>query len=287
MPRVQVVTDSTADIPADVAAELGIIVVPCLVHLGAETYRDGVDLSRQAFYASLVAAPPFPQTAPPPLGAFVEAYRQAAAHAEQVVAIHLAAKWSALYNVAQLAREMLPELLITLIDSQQVSFCVGMLAVAAARAAQEGKDAQAVAALVNDMLPRLRLWAVLRDLRYLHRSGRVGWVASFLGTVLQVNPVILVHQARVEPAARVRTRTRALAHMITLLESYGPPESLAVIHVNAREEAEQTACQLSERFAIPTPPLVEAGLILSAHAGPGAVGVACLSGRSQRRAIPA
>ncbi len=280
MPRVQVVTDSTADIPADMAAALGIIVVPCLVHLGAETYRDGVDFSHQAFYARLAAAPPFAHTAPPPLGAFVEAYRQAAARAEQIVAIHLAAKWSALYNVAQLARDMLPELPITLIDSQQVSFCVGMLAVAAARAAQEGKDAAEIAALASDMIPRLRLLAVLRDLRYLHRSGRVGWVASFLGTMLQVNPVILVHQARVEPVAKVRAHTRALAHMTNLLELYGPLESLAVVHVDAREEATQIAARLSERFAIPAPLVIEAGLILGAHAGPGAVGVACLSGHS-------
>lgn len=275
MARIRVVTDSTADIPAQVAADLGITVVPCYVHFGRQTFLDGIDLAYDDFLARLRQSPPFPTTAPPPVGVFAEAYRAAAQEADQIIAIHLASALSGLYNVARLAIEMLPELNITLIDSRQLSMCTGWLAIMAARAVREGSSLEEIVALLHSAIPRLRLLAVVRDLRYLQRSGRVSWATGMLGTMLQIKPLILVQDGRVNPVERVRTYDRALRRLEETLLSYGPLQELAVLHVGALDVAKQIASDLAPQVGF-MPLIAEAGVIVGAHTGPETVGVACV-----------
>jgi DegV family protein with EDD domain len=275
MARIRVVTDSTADIPAQIVADLGITVVPCHVHFGKQTFLDGVDLRHDEFLSRLRQAPPFPKTAPPPTGVFVEAYRAAAQEADQLIAIHLSSALSGLYNVARLAIEMLPELTITLLDSRQISMCTGWLVIMAARAARAGASAAEIVALVQSATPRLRLLAVVCDLHYLQRSGRVNWVTGMLGTMLQVKPLILVQDGQVKPVERVRSYDKALLRLEETLLSYGPLQELAVIHLGAPDVAGRIAADLAPRVGF-VPLITEAGVIIGAHAGPEAVGVACV-----------
>jgi len=279
MARIKIVTDSTADIPPHIAAGLGIRVIPCQVHFGTSTYRDGVDLTRVEFYARLKQAPPFPQTSPPPVGVFAETYRQVAAEADHIISVHLASNLSALYGVAHLAMEMVPEISITLIDSRQVSMGAGWLAIAAARAVREGKTLDQVLEAVQDMIPRLRLVAVIQDLQYLRRSGRVGWASSLLGTMLQIKPLIVVQDGNINLAEKIRTRARSLDRLIGCVLSYQPLEELAILHVDAFQMAQQIADRLSSHF--PGFPLLvaDAGITVGSHAGPGAVGAACVLAR--------
>lgn len=276
MPRIGIVTDSTADIPPDIAAELDITVIPCHVHFGKVTYRDGVDLTHQELYARLAQAPPFPTTSQPPVGVFVETYRHLAEKVDHIISIHLASNLSALYNVARLASEMTPEIDITLIDSRQISMCTGWLAIAAAKAARDGRELSEIVGMVKDMVPRLRLLASVRDLQYLHRSGRVGWTSAMLGTILQIRPLVLVKDGSVALLEKARTESKSLSRLVELVLSYSPLQEITVLHANAPQAATEVAERLS--VALPDYPLmiVEAGVTVGSHAGPGAVGVACL-----------
>ena len=273
MPKIGIVTDSTADIPADVAAELGIVVIPCLVHVGQETYLDGVDLTNSELTNLLRQGPPFPRTAPPPIGAFVEAYRRLA-EAEHVISIHLASNLSTLYNEARLATEMVPEIDVTLVDSRQLTMCSGWLAIAAARAARDGASRDEVIDLVQGMIPRLRLVALVDDLRHLVRSGRVGWASALMGGALRIKPIFSIQEGEIALAERTRTRGKAIARLAERAAAYGPLEEATVLHLGAPKSAAELARQVAQH--LPGYPLriAEAGITIGAHAGPGCVGLA-------------
>lgn len=274
MARLGILTDSTADIPPDLAAELDITVISCLVHLEKRTFLDGVDLTQQALCEMLRHGPPFPTTAPPPVGAFVEAYRKLAGEVDHIVSIHLASRLSALYNVARLASEMVPEVGITLIDSQQISMATGWLAIAAARAARERKALHEVLEIVHGMIPRLGMCAFIQDLQYLHRSGRVDWASALIGAILKVKPLIAIEKGQVNLVEKVRTASQAARRLVEFATARGPLEEAMVIHLGAERDAEEVADRLSALSPGYRVRIAEAGATIGTHAGPGAVGVA-------------
>lgn len=274
MARIAIVTDSTSDIPHDLAAGMGITVVPCQVHLEKRTFWDGVDLTHQELAYLLRHGPPFPTTAPPPVGVFMETYRRLAQESSHIISVHLASSLSVLYNVAKLAAEMVPEANINLVDSRQVSMGTGWLVLAAARAAREGATPAAIMDMVRDMIPRLRLYAYIDDIQYLRRSGRVGWASALLGAMFKIKPLIGVQGGRVELVEKCRTAARALERLIELVAAHGPLQEIAVLHLAAQDIAAEVADRLSG--LLPGHPILitEAGSTIGTHAGPGAVGVA-------------
>jgi len=269
-----VVTDSTADIPSEVARRLDITVIPCQIHMHGRTYLDGVDISRQELFAHMRRGEMF-TTSQPPVGVFAEAYRRALAARRQVVAIHLGAAFSGLHSTACVAaRDVDPER-ITVVDSQQVSMCLGWLAVQAAEMAQQGALPGDILTHVRGMIPRLRLFALIDDLRFLYHGGRVGAISAMVGQLLAIKPVVQVRQGRVDVVAKVRSLSRGLDYLRQAAEGLGALERLAILHA----DASALALELGTRLAGLVPPgqwfTTEAGAIISAHAGPGAVGFAC------------
>jgi DegV family protein with EDD domain len=277
--RVKVVTDSASDIPADIARELGITIVPCNVHFGERTYRDGVDLSGEEFLNRMATSPILPTTSQPAVGVFEEAYRRLAQETDQIVSINLPKKLSATYNSALLAAQALPELEIVILDSTQVCMAQGWLAIIAARAARQGMGLAEIVALVEDTIPRLRLIALLDTLEYVRRGGRIGKASALLGTLLNVKPLIQVLDGEALPLENVRTRQKALRRLVEIVGDLGPLQEVAVMHANAPATVQQLVEMLAP-FHPPDRILVgQVGAILGTHAGPGAVGVACVVGR--------
>ncbi len=276
MRKVKVVTDSTADIPEKLTAELEITVVPCNVHFGLETYRDGIDLSKEEFYAKLKLSPTLPTTSAPAAGLFEATYKELARQTDQIISIHLAGALSAIYSSACLGAEAVSEAEIALVDSGQVSMGLGWLVIAAARAAQEGRSLAQIVALVEDMRPRVRLFAALDTLEYLRKGGRVSKTVAALGTLLNIKPMVEVRDSAVLPLERVRTRRKSIQRLIELTAELGPLEELAVLHSNAPQEAGR----LVEEISFLHPPerilIAEAGVIIGTHAGPNGLGVACV-----------
>ncbi len=275
--EIGIVTDSAADLPPALARQWDITVIPCLISFGSETYRDEVELPRQAFYQRLRAAKILPTTSAPSVGTFVEAYRELGRRTRTIISIHVASALTNIYNVARLAAESLPELNIHLVDSRQISMCTGILALTAARLADEGMSAGDIIARLQELLPRLRLVAALDTLEYLHRGGRVSWVASMLGSLIDLKLVVELKDASLRLLDKVRGRRKSLQRMIQHVLASGPLERVALLHTDAPEDA----AEVRRLFAPYAPPSgiieTEAGATIGTHAGPGAVGFCILT----------
>jgi len=276
MPEVRVVTDSASDIPPAMARELGITVVPCNVHFGQRTYRDGVDLSSDEFFAELARSPVLPTTSQPSVGVFEETYRRLAEETDQIISIHLPEKLSVTLNSARLAAQALPEIEIAIVDSGQVSMSQGWLAVMAARAARQGRKLADIVALVREAIPRLRLVAMLDTLEYIHRGGRIGRVAAMLGTLLKVKPLVQVLHGEALPLENARTRRGALRRLVEIAADMAPFEELAVMHARAPTLAQELAGMLAHLHPPERIVVSQVGAILGTHVGPGAVGICCV-----------
>jgi DegV family protein with EDD domain len=274
---VRVVTDSTADIPTDMVAALGIAVVPSYVVFGSESYREGVELTKQQFYAKLRTTRVIPTTAAPPPAVYEEIYRGLARETDEIVSIHLASRYSGLFSSAAVAARDISGARIKVVDSEQVTMGYGWMVVAAAESAQSGASMEEIVALVEGMKPRSQVLAVLDTLEFLHRGGRVGWIRAMIGTLLRIKPIIEVRQGEVNLLERARTLQRSLGRLLERVQALGPLERAIVLHTDAPDLAQSVADEL--RIAVPgwDPLIHQAGVTIASHAGPGAVGIACVT----------
>ena len=244
---------------------------------GTESYRDGVELSRQQFYEKLVSTRVIPSTAAPPPAIYQEVYRQLAEETEEMVSIHLASRYSGIYNSAAVAAQDVIGARIAVIDSDQVTMGYGWLVIAAAEAAQRGASYDEIVDLVQGMKPRTRVLAALGTLEYLHRGGRVDWIRAMVGTLLRIKPIVEVRMGEINLVERARTLGRSLGRLLVLVQDLGPLERAIVLHTNAPDLASRFADEL-QRVNPDWKRLIEqAGVTIASHAGPGAVGVACVT----------
>ena len=269
---VAVVVDSTADIPKHLREELNISVVPLTILFGKEAFLDGVELSNDQFYSRLVEGNIHPTTSQPSPGAFVEVYENLAQDHEGIISIHLSGHLSGTVRSAQQAIEMGPNVPIRVIDSGSVSMGIGFLGIEAARMAQAGKSLDEIATHIESLTPKIRLWAVLDTLKYLERGGRIGRTRAFLGTLLNVKPMIQI-RGEVLPSEQVRTHKKAIARMVDLASAEAPYRQLAVLYSTGEHYAEELANQLAAIH--PRDQIIVSQLtgVIGVHGGPGVVGV--------------
>lgn len=274
---IRIVTDSTAHLPAELAAQLGVQVVPVYVNFGQESLKEGPELSVEAFYDRLSRDQFFPKTSQPSVGDFLEVYRPAHEAGDEIVSIHVAGKLSGTVASAHAAAEMLGDARISVVDSQSVSLGLGLQVIEAARAAAGGSPRQEIVRRVEEISGRINLIFVLDTLEYLRRGGRIGRGAALLGGLLNVKPLLEVRDGEVQPLERARSRRRALHRVQELVAERNPerrPLHLAVIHALAPEDAGQLEAQLRQAFPIIESYQAQIGAAVGAHAGPNAVGVA-------------
>lgn len=279
MPSVKIVTDSLADIPPALLNELDITTVPCIVRFGNQEFRDRIDLSLNEFYQRLAESPTLPSTSQPAVGVFEETYRQLAETTDAILSIHLTGALSGTLNTARLAAQNISNVKIELVDSQQVTMALGWLVILAARAARAGYPLAKIKAIVEDAIPRVHLVAMLDTLEYAQRGGRLGKAKALVGTLLNVKPLLSVEHSEVVPVENVRTQKRALERLAEIVLGSGPIQELAVIHAAAEDQAKKLRQMLAETFPEDRIILTEAGPVLAAHVGPGAVGIAWLTGK--------
>lgn len=279
MNRVRIVTDSIADIPVDLTAELDISVVPCLVHVGQDTYLDGVDLSPQAFYEKLAASPELPRTSQPPLSSFVDTYRRLLDedNSDGILSIHVGRRFSGVVNAAWAAAQMLPEpSRVEVIDSEQLSMGQGWSVIEAARMAKAGASRAEISRAVQALLPRLRVAAMIDTLDNLYKGGRISVISATLGTVLQVKPLLHVERGVVTVFDKVRIRAKALGRLVNHIRAWGQLTEVAVLHTGAEELAEDLAGMLQDLAPAQSIIIEPAGSALATHLGLGAVGACAL-----------
>ena len=274
--KIAVVTDSTSDLPHELAEEHGIRIIPQVLIMGTKTWRDGVDIDPPAFYELLQTSPDFPASSQPSVADFREAFEELAKDADGIAAILVSDELSGTINSARMAKESLPDVPIEIVDTRSVSVQLGFIAIAAARAAAAGADLQTVADTARAMIGKVGVYFVVDTLEYLHRGGRIGAAARLFGTALNLKPLLAIKDGMVHPVTKVRSRRKALATLFQLLdEELAGKEGIhmAVLHVAAPEEAARLADQLVERFHPVEMLHTECGPVVGTHAGPGTVGV--------------
>jgi DegV family protein with EDD domain len=280
--RVAVVTDSTAYLPAGVAAERGIRVVPLEVRLGERVGREGVDVDAAELSAALARQLDV-QTSRPAPAEFAACYREALdAGADHVVSVHLSRELSGTWDAARLAAEEIGGDRVRVVDSRATGMGLGYAVLAAADAADAGASGAAVEAAAADVAARCRLFFSVETLDRLRRGGRIGTAAALVGTALAVKPLLHVEQGRIVPLEKVRTTARATQRLVELaVKAAGDrPVDLAVHHLGAAARAEDVAARLRERLPDITRLLVsEVGAVIGAHVGLGLLGVVVVPSR--------
>lgn len=273
---IKIVTDSTCDLPPELIERYGILIIPMVITIGDRAYVDGVDITREEYYARLPQLTTLPSTAASSVGAFEAVYRQCG-NAE-IVSIHIASKLSGVMNVARIAAEASRQR-VTLIDSQQTSMALGWQVVVAAETAATGGALENVVAAVASIQKRVRLLALLDTLDYLRRGGRANALEAVFGDFLQIKLLIEVADGAVISLAKLRTHSRGIDKLAEYAEQAAPLERLAVIHVNNLEGARLMAQRLAHCLLPTAGPVIiaDATAVVGTHAGPGAVGVATVS----------
>lgn len=273
MPQVRIVTDSASDIPADLVADLGIIVVPLSISFGDMVYLDGVDLDAAQFYRLLATDPHFPRTSQPSVGRFEEVYTRLRDEGAEVVSIHLAAGLSGTLGAAKSAASNVEGLQIQFVDSLGASMIEGELVIAAARLAAEGLPAPEIAARIEAMRPSVYGLIMLDNLAHLQRGGRIGRAQSLLGTLLSVKPIVEVARGEVNPVQRVRTAAKALQELASDARARQPLAGLRILHSDAPKLVEHLLPLLRPLAPDGTVPAQLLGPVVGVHVGAGAIGV--------------
>jgi DegV family protein with EDD domain len=278
---VKIVTDSTCDLPQALLEKYGITVIPLYVNFGPQSYLDGIELSRRQFYEMLARSDAFPTTAVPGLPAFSKVYEDLAAQgADQILSVHIASTLSATCDVARKAAEQTESIPVTVFDARQVTVGTGLAVIAAAEAAREGKAVSDIVSLLEDMVPRIHSYAALDTVEFLRRSGRLTAIQYGLSTVLDIKPLIMMHNGELG-SERVRTGAACIRRMIELVTDLGRLEQLALVHTNAPRKAEELYNQTRHLFPSDEAPLsVEVTPIIGAHVGPNAVGMVAVAERA-------
>jgi DegV family protein with EDD domain len=274
--RVAIVTDSASDLDPARAKALGIAVVPLVVSFGAETFKAGVDISTEEFWARMTAPEaPFPKTAASSPGDFQAAYERLFAEgAEAIVSIHVAGTLSGTIKSAEVARGLMAGREIHIVDSMSASMGQGLLAELGADMAGRGLSATDIAATVTARREDIGVFLALDTLEYLKRGGRISGTQAAIGTLLSVKPIIKIADGLVETVDRVRTRGKARERVIELLCAR-PIERLSVLHTtNAGVEAFIPELEAHVAGGV-DPAAVSVDLVgpsVGPHLGPGCVG---------------
>ncbi len=279
MSRVAIFTDSASDLDPALAAADGISIVPLLVTFGSETYKAGVEMSSATFWERMVAPDaPFPKTAAASPGEFKDAFEAAfAAGAEAIVSVNVAGTLSGAIKSAQIARDMLPDREIHVVDSQSASMAQGILASLGVELEVEGRSAGEIAERLEARTPDMRVYVALETLAYLKKGGRISGPAAAIGTLLSVKPIIRVKDGEVDTVDKVRTRSKARERLIELITER-PIERLAILHTVSPDVAAFRDEVLARAPAL-DPASVTIGLVgpsVGPHLGPGCVGAAVL-----------
>lgn len=284
MPKVAIVTDSTANIPQNLLTSLSITQIPLQLIWGEDTYRDGIDITALEFYTRLKDAKVMPTSSQPSPAAFQQVYTGLLEQGYDIVSLHISSKLSGTLDSAIQAKNMIGSDRIALVDSRTTSMALGFSALVTARAAMDGASLEECQKLAEHAVANTGVIFVVSTLEFLHRGGRIGGASAFLGTAIGLKPILTVRDGLVDAKEKVRTMKKALNRLTDILvERVGNESSLrlATIHANAPLEAENLLDDVLHRFkdgVIKESLVSDVSPVIGTHAGPGTVGLTYLTG---------
>jgi DegV family protein with EDD domain len=280
--KISIVTDSTAYIPQNLVDQYQISVIPLSLHWDEVVYLDGIDIQPDEFYRRLAKSKTMPTTSQATVAAFKQVFDRLAGEGREILTVTLSSKLSGTMDSAVQARaEMPPEARIELVDSLSISAGQEMMVLAAARLAEQGASLAECKAIVEKARENSGLVLVVDTLEFLHRGGRIGGGARFLGTALKLKPVLELVDGKLEALERVRTKGKALDRMVELVSARiqgRSPVRLGVIHANAEDEAKSVLQEVSKSLKPVETHVVPVSPVVGTHTGPGVVGLAYIAG---------
>ncbi|HEY43461.1 MAG TPA: DegV family protein [Anaerolineae bacterium] len=275
MNGIKIVVDSCCDLPKAILKKFDITMVPVNIHIGERSFEDGVDINRETLYRKMEEGI-IPTTSQPSPGRFMEVYRRLAEKASTILSIHITSKLSGTYQSAILAREMLPDLDIQVIDTLSVSMGTGFMALAAAKAVEAGRTVREILEAIERLKERMSILATVSTPKYLQLSGRVSKLQSSIASMLDVKPIVKFQNGFIEAIGIVRTRAKSLDRLLELTRAaVGEAEEvgITVAHAYSPEDAQRLKEKIQNLFKCREIYTVEVTPALAALGGPGLIGV--------------
>jgi DegV family protein with EDD domain len=273
---VRIVADTTCGLPRDTFSALGIPLIPQIVCFGEDSYRDDSELDTETFLRKLKASSELPKTAAPPPQLYFPIFEKALKDGESVVIVAPSGKVSGTVRSAEVAAQDFPNLEVRVVDTMTVAGNLGSLVLMAHFWARQGLTPEEIVNRINGFIPRGRIYFLVNTLEYLQKGGRIGGAKALVGELLQVKPILCVREGQVEPFEQQRTKKRAIARLVEIVEKECPktPDAyLCVMQVNATEEAETLVLELKRSMGLSQIPIYELPPAIVVHAGPGAMAV--------------
>ena len=281
MSKIAIITDSTVNLPENFLRQYPITVLPQVLIWSGDTYEDGVDIRTGEFYDRLKNSKQMPSTSQVTPKSFLGAYQRLLEEGYEILAILISEGLSGTITSAIQAKEAFPGAPIEIVDSRTTSLAMGFQVLSAAEMARQEISLQEMKRLAEKARDQVGVVFAVDTLEFLHRGGRIGGGSRFLGTALNIKPILEVTGGRVEAVERVRTRTKSLARLVELVEERigsKKPVRLAALHANARDEALEVLAQASNKIESIQTILAEVSPVIGTHTGPGTVGLAWMTG---------
>jgi DegV family protein with EDD domain len=278
MGNIQVITDSTADIPADIARALDITIVPVYVRFGERVYKDGLDITRDEFFQKLVSSPVHPATSQPTPEDFAACYAQYCDKTGGIISIHISSKISGTYNSASLAKKMMKSSCpIEVIDSTFNSAGAMLVTLEAARQVKTDSSFENAVMKTRQTINQIHMFGIFSTMKYLARSGRVNATVARAADILHVMPLLTFHHGEIIRAGLVRSFTKGMDRLVNFVQEKRNVKELIIVHSSIPEKAQQLAELLSKFVPQDKIMITQLGAALGVHGGPGVLLVALRS----------
>lgn len=283
MSKIAIVTDSTAYIPNNLVEQYNLTVTPQVLIWGEETYQDGVDIQPDEFYERLKTTKVMPTTSQVSIATMKSTFENLVEEGYDVLGIFLSAKLSGTIQSAIQAKDMLDKAgeKVNFVDSETTAMAMGFQVLTVARAVEDGASLEDAIALAEKARAHTGVYFAVDTLEFLHRGGRIGGAQRFLGTALNMKPVLAVQGGRVEAVERIRTKKKALERVFDLVKEQTEGKSpirLATLHASAEDEAKALLDRGSKEMNATESILTTVSPVVGTHAGPGTVGLAFMAG---------
>jgi DegV family protein with EDD domain len=283
MSKIAVVTDSTAYIPDDLVKKHNITVAPQVLIWDDQTYRDGIDIQSAEFFARLSTSKTMATTSQVSIADMQTAFQGLVEQGYDVVGVFISSKLSGTIQSAMQAKELMKSAgeKVSIVNSNSTAMGMGFQALAVARAAEDGASLKECLDLAEQAHKNTGVFFAVNTLEFLHRGGRIGGAQRFLGTMLNMKPILAVQDGRVEGIERIRTRSKAHNRVLELIQENAKgktPLRIATLHANASEQARALLDKAEEELNPTETVFTEASPVIANHAGPGMVGLAFMAG---------
>jgi DegV family protein with EDD domain len=274
--RIAIVADSTCDTPPNWPHRRQLHIIPIHIRFGQDSFREGVDIDEASFYARVEAERHIPQTSQPSPGELADLYRRLSGEFDAILSMHVTARLSGTYQSAVLAAEMVRDAIpVYPFDSACGSAGLGFMAAETLEALAAGRSLEQILARLDAIRKGMNILLTPATLKYAQMSGRISALGSAIASLLDVKPIIALEDGALAAGERVRSRKRALEHMVQTISDRlaGAPARAAVVHARAPQDAAVLVAMVGQAVNCDDVWLTPLATSVAVHLGPGTVGV--------------